>query len=157
MATKIIDKDNGYKKFMKEMLKFTKKPYVKIGLLSKKNQRENSELTNAEIAVIHEFGAPMARIPERSFLRSTFDEKNREWARITSEIVKKVDIRLMSTSEGLSLLGLTAVNDVKSKLRKGPFVPLSPITIKRRTGNSIKPLIDTAQMINSITFEKLNI
>ena len=99
----------------------------------------------------------MARIPERSFLRSTFDEKNREWARITSEIVKKVDIRLMSTSKGLSLLGLTAVNDVKSKLRKGPFAPLSPITIKRRTGNSIKPLIDTAQMINSITFEKLNI
>ena len=49
---------------------------VKVGILGNKTARHKDELTNAELGLIHEFGA--GRIPPRSFLRLPLFLKSRE-------------------------------------------------------------------------------
>ena len=45
--------------------------------------------SKAEIATHHEFGAPVAGIPERSFIRSTFNEEKGKMEKIVAGEIKK--------------------------------------------------------------------
>jgi phage gpG-like protein len=45
--------------------------------------------SKAEIATHHEFGAPAAGIPERSFVRSTFNEEKGKMEKIVAGEIKK--------------------------------------------------------------------
>jgi phage gpG-like protein len=45
--------------------------------------------SKAEIATHHEFGAPAAGIPERSFIRSTFNEEKGKMEKIVAGEIKK--------------------------------------------------------------------
>src|SRR5690348_6338928 len=49
-------------------------------------EQRKDGITNAELATIHEFGAPQAHIPARSFIRSTFDNKRVEYERALQEL-----------------------------------------------------------------------
>lgn len=131
---------------------------VKVGVIG--GSRTGDDLTNAEIAMVHEYGSPAAGIPERSFLRASIDlnrEKYRAYMHRT--VGKLLDKWVLSRKSGpvdLTLaferLGLMAAADVKRLMRlSGYFVPLKPETMRRK--GSSKPLIDTGQLINSITYE----
>lgn len=45
--------------------------------------------SRAKIAIHHEYGAPAANIPERSFIRSTFNEEKRQIRNIVEAEIKK--------------------------------------------------------------------
>lgn len=45
--------------------------------------------SRAKIAIHHEYGAPAANIPERSFIRSTFNEEKRQISKIIGAEIKK--------------------------------------------------------------------
>lgn len=103
-----------------------------------------------DIAVVHEFGT--ANIPMRAHVRSTFDEDK-------EALAKRVVVELTQILEGkstpevsLKRLGEWHASRIKRKIKEGDFTPLAPETIKRK--KSDKPLIDTAQMLNSITHEE---
>lgn len=55
------------------------KSYAKVGVIGSK----------ATIAAHHEFGTPTKRIPERSFIRSTFNEEKSKIVKIIADEVEK--------------------------------------------------------------------
>lgn len=108
-------------------------------------------LTTVELATIHEFGAPGANIPQRSFLRSTADENRSKYARRMERMVRK----FVRNPEGFSILGeMTKLGeavrrDVINKIRSNIPPPLKPATVRRKRGDELA-LVDTGQLVNSI-------
>jgi hypothetical protein len=56
----------------------------------------------------------------------------------------------MTTAMALGQMGNFLVGAVRKQIRNGHFVPLKPATIRRK--GSSKPLIDTGQMMNGVTY-----
>jgi phage gpG-like protein len=112
----------------------------------------------ATIAAVHEFGAPSKNIPERSFLRTAFDENEEELKRAKVTYLRLVFDNRMTLKAAMQKLAVFMEGKVKHKIVSGPFVPLFPETIIRRNKYgraSNKPLIDTGQLLNSVQSEVL--
>lgn len=153
---KIRDIDKGWKNIVRAAkAQAIQNIGVKVGVMGG-DSREGEAVTNAEIAMVHEYGSPSQGIPERSFLRASIDlnrEKYRAYLRkaigALLEAAKKGPIDTRGIFERL---GLMAAADVKALMRlEGFFTPLKPETIARK--GSSKPLIDTGQLLNSVTYE----
>jgi hypothetical protein len=104
----------------------------------------------AMVAAVHEFGYPEGGIPERSFLRSGIHEGIPKFNRLNEANLRAGVLGGKTIEESLDMLGVVAAGEVKRKIRNGPFAPLKPATIARK--GSSKPLIDSGQLIQSITF-----
>jgi hypothetical protein len=130
---------------------------AKAGLKKKKpaagaaHEGSSAPQSVAEIAAHHEFGAPEANIPQRSFLRAGIDGAQSEIGTAVEELTKKVIDGAMTAEVAAARLGLVGVRAVQRKLIDGPFVPLSEKTIKAK--GSSRPLIDTGQMRRSVMHE----
>lgn len=117
--------------------------------------------TNATLGYIHEFGSPAANIPARPFLRpgvSGAQEQlgNRLRAGAMAALTFPPDEKIAMTT--LMGAGLIAQNAVRRYLNAGVSPPLAAATLLARRSRKIaprkgtKPLIDTGQLRNSITF-----
>ena len=133
---------------------------VRVGVLASRggNRRHpNADMTLIDLAIVHEFGAPKAGIPERSFLRRTFSltgGRGAVWLpAFTARVAKAVVNGKLSMMAGMAVLGQKAVAEVRSTITTGSGVPppLKPATIARK--GSTRPLVDTGQLINSISYE----
>ena len=129
---------------------------ARVGVLASKGgtrQAGDGDLTLVELAAIHEFGSPAAGIPERSFLRRTFYERVPDKLReVIAAIVKAVVHEEMDVRRGVGLLGAWGAAEVKNTITQTDIPPpLKPETIARK--GSSKPLFDTGQLVNSITWE----
>lgn len=147
---------------------------LKVGILGDpdskatkaKAKRKKSPMSNLEVGIIHEFGAPKINIPQRSFLRSTFDDEKKGLnkkaiALIKRHIAKGGDPKTKIES-ALSALGVWFVGRVKNKFRNNNWDPLKNPS-KRRRGKvkkgfigpprAPKPLIDSGQLRASIGYE----
>lgn len=90
---------------LKKLDKLTKKikddlgkHYAKVGVLSAKNNRDNDDdsgMTNAKLAAVHEFGSRDGRIPERSFLRLTAEMRGDEMSEFIASIEKAIIEKVM--------------------------------------------------------------
>lgn len=129
---------------------------VMVGVPASKVGRKAGTINNATLAYIHEFGAPAAHIPARPFLGPAIEAMKETIKRRLNQAGKAA----ISGNYGLMMkilnaLGLQGQNAVRAKLNTGPFAPLAPSTIaarRRRGKRSVKPLIDTGQLRNSITY-----
>lgn len=164
MAANVRDRDLGWKRIKNELEKLSKKPEIKIGLLSDTSREKketivndkkiiSEEITVLEVAIHNEYGAPKANIPERSFIRSTYDQKNKDWFKLIEKMIDRVYTGKSTVEDGMNIVGLRAEADIKLKLKNGDsaWQPNAPSTIKQK--GSTKPLINTTQMLNSIAFE----
>ncbi|NCX93984.1 MAG: hypothetical protein EBX40_04845 [Gammaproteobacteria bacterium] len=138
-----------------------KKNYtVKIGVLS--NEKREDGFGAAELAAVHEFGTD--KIPERSFLRSTFKSRQDDFEQVMSQ--NKASIIKGIVENGLepflAKVGAEWVGYVQETFKaQGPgWMPLSPRTLAARQARAGqgKPfsstiLVDTGAMLRSITFE----
>lgn len=89
-------------------------------------------------------------IPERSFVRSTFDEKQKKWE-LKFEFLIGVMIDLQMTAEEvLDALGIEASGDVQRKMTDLQTPPNAPITVANK--GSSNPLIDTGRMRQAVTW-----
>ena len=127
------------------------KDKVFVGVPASSNTLHDGGINMATLAAVHEFGSISRNIPERSFLRSAIIEGK---GKINDTVAQGVQAYL-SQGKQIDLMfydriGLFASNLVKDKIVRGPFVPLAPATIKRK--KSSKPLIDTGQLRQSITW-----
>lgn len=119
-------------------------PMVKVGI-----QEGNAE--TAGIAAIHEFGAPGAGIPARSFMRSTLAEKQKAWAKIAAVRLKA---HLDDIREALEVVGAVAAQDIQDKIKAGIAPEVKPATIRGRSvSKEPTPLIDTGNLLKSISYE----
>ena len=123
---------------------------VVVGVTAKSNARSD-ELTNADLAMIHEFGSPVHNIPERSFLRKPLINNAETVASLAKNAIGKFIAGEISAAEALGVIGEEAKGISKEAVANGISPALKPATIKRK--KSSKPLIDTGQLLNSITYE----
>jgi len=144
MKPKIV-KDSGWDKKLLDMLD---EQTLVVGLREANGGRTDTELSNPEIGSFHEFGLG---VPERSFLRSTFDEKEGSYKNILSKLATRTAKQLKGNIP-LELLGLKVEADVKNKIRSNIPPPLSEATLARKKGKNVA-LIDTTQLIESIDYE----
>ena len=121
---------------------------VDVGVIDAGKHNE-SELTVASIAYIHEFGTDT--IPERSFMRSTLKEKKKDIVELKKKLLVKIQSGEMTMDKALALLGEFTKDLIQQKIVAISDPPNTPETIKRK--GSSNPLIDTGQTKNSITYE----
>lgn len=126
------------------------KKKVVVGVPSATNGVRDDGLSNATIAAAHEFGVP-GHIPERSFLRSTLGEnKGKATGLLIREL--KADISQGDFSgRAFAIVGEKLSGEVKRKIQSGINPELDPKTVARK--RSSKPLIDTGNLLQSITYE----
>jgi hypothetical protein len=129
------------------------RPEIHLGVLGGVGGQAapGSNLTMAELAAIHEFGAPRAGVPERSWLRSTADAKRREWLALLERTLTLAVRGRIDVGAALELVGQRAVADVQKKIRSNIPPPLAQATIDRK-GSSVA-LIDTGRFVQSISYE----
>ena len=101
------------------------------------------------VAAVHEWGAPKRGIPERSFIRSSFDDNLPELIKLRNKLYWQIQQGRMDTKGALFVMGQFLQDRMKQKIRDIKFPPNSPATIAKKGVDN--PLIDTAQMINSIS------
>ncbi len=147
--------DHGGEKLKETIAALAKSdPHVRVGIFADAGTggaTRDGGLTNVEIAAIHEFGAPEANIPERSFIRSTFEANKPKYAGMVKKLLPQVvegkrDVRWM-----FDVIGQQIVADINRKVRvEGVPPPLKPETIARK--GSSRALLDTGRMLASLTY-----
>ena len=110
-------------------------------------------ITVAQIAAIHEFGSSDGKIPQRSMLGATIDEKDMALRLLVGRLLAKVADGEMKQNQALGILGQQVVDWVRSRMVKGIKPALSAATIRRKGAGKSTPLIDTGQLLGSVSFE----
>ncbi len=150
MTTIIVkDFDGKFLDRLKKSLTGKRDRYVKVGFPS--NATESDGTKTALVAAVHEFGSPSQGIPERPFVRPSLDKNRAKRSALNKQNLKKVLNGGITIDAALGQLGHMAAGDIQEEIRNGNFAPLKPATIQRK--GSSKPLIDTGQMRQSVTYE----
>jgi phage gpG-like protein len=119
-------------------------------------------MTNVQLAVIHEFGAPSVGIPARSFIRAPFDAKRNDYLQELRKHVRGVYEGRAFLHKVLSIMGLKMEWDQKNAVLQGEGIPPpladSTIKAKERKGRwntaakeAPRPLVDTGRLVASIS------
>lgn len=153
--SKVEDTDLGLNRIIVTLKEELSDVVIKVGVQAKdktvKRGKDggirNTDQPLVVIAAIHEFG--LGGMPQRSFLRSAFDENKPMINKMGDHIVNSA-IKGISTETALDQLGNVVQGMVQKKIVDGPFVPNSPATIKRK--KSSRPLIDTGHLRQSIRY-----
>lgn len=153
--SRVEDKDLGLNRIIRTLNKDLDGVVVKVGVQAKDKavrrgkggSIRNTDQPLAVIAAIHEFG--LGDIPQRSFLRSAYDENLPMIDKMIQRVANGAVFGL-GTNATLNQLGNVVQGMVQRKIVDGPFVPNSPATIKRK--KSSKPLIDTGHLRQSIRY-----
>lgn len=122
---------------------------IKVGVQgdeAAKQYGDEKDVTVGDVAVYNEYGT--GRIPARPFMRETIEQTDNwaaESAKVHNAVIDGIDPYVAA-----ELLGQQAASDVQNTIYDGDFVPNSPSTIKKK--GSSKPLIDTTQLVGSITY-----
>ena len=131
---------------------------VQVGVLaSAGTHAKGSKFTNAELAAIHEYGAPDAFLPSRPFIRGTIAIQRQAWNTLRARLLKAVMLGKLQPAQALGLLGVRAAADIQNTIRNRvqPYMKeLSERTIKAK--GSSTPLIDTGRLVGSISYEVTN-
>jgi phage gpG-like protein len=117
---------------------------------------ETTPINNATIGYIMEHGAPESNIEARPFLmpgveavKSNIVDQFRRIAKVQMKGDKE------AAERGFNRAGLIAQNSVRRMINSGIPPALAPSTLaarRRRGRTGTKPLIDTGQLRNSITY-----
>lgn len=182
-SPRVVDKDHGWKKIFAAIEAARGKRVAHVGVLADSDKggmhEPGGELTVAEIAAIMEFGTEDGRIPSRSFIRSTFDEKREEMVTMARDLLGKVLIGTITAETALNALGAWFSAELKKKITEGPGVqpPDAPATAlakanKGKTAHlmskkaenigdalaqagavaAVRALVDSSRMVAAITW-----
>lgn len=112
--------------------------------------------TNAEIGYQNEFGSPANNIPARPHLiPGVAAVQDKAVARLTQAASAAATGRMSDSERHLHAAGLIAQSSVRRTLTTAAYRPLSERTLAERRARGrtgTKPLIDTGQYRNSITY-----
>jgi len=154
MAGELVEeRDLGWNRIRRELAELAKNPLVvDVGILGQEATESHGDdgLNNVKLGTFHEFGGSNNRPPERSFLRSTMENKAQGYMNLLQKKAKRFYESGMSVKDFLGLVGQRVSADVKITIKKKIPPPLTDATIERK-GSSV-PLVDTGQLINSITY-----
>ncbi len=106
--------------------------------------------SKANFSSTHRSMGRLILIPERSFVRSTFDEKADEIEEKAKDVIVAA-VNRTDVNKALNLAGQYIEGEIKKKIGNGPFVPNAPATIRKK--KSSNPLIDTGHMRQSVRYK----
>ena len=151
MLPKVKVIDRGWAKIKKNLAGLRAGKAAAVGVQGPDADKDHGDgLTNALLATFHEYGGDPSP-PERSFLRSTMSDHASEYQKELDNIGK--GFFEGGTVEGnLLLAGEKYKADILEKIRSGIDPTLANETIERKRGEET-PLIDTGQLINSLSVE----
>ena len=162
--------DKGWDRIQDELVKM-KTAHVDCGMLSISGAEENG-FNLVRLATIQEFGHKKLKIPERPFMRNTFDT---QLVKIQNFLKNKFSSILKGTDTTYTALesaGIWHVSEIKKNITNGPWKKNAPSTLLANwrkhhkgaitkgealqndsgLGTEIKkPLIDSSVMRNSLT------
>ena len=150
------DRDRGFKK-LRNLVKNLNGAVITVGIHQgvgsyPKSDRRKKPLPVAVVGFINEFGLPKKKIPERSFMRSTFDEQNKKWVKAIERNIMS-SIRANITADRILIrAGKFAKKTIRSKIEfiAKPVNAPRTVSFKPKIGNT--PLIETRKMKRAINF-----
>lgn len=141
--------------------------YAKVGLIGTSGEEvhpteHGEQMTNAQLAAIHEYGT--ARIPQRSFIGSTFDLQRQALWNVLQQGIRGVYDGKLTVKQALGLAGLKLATEIKKRVTSGEGIPPpnAPSTLARKLakgawnsggGGSPRTLIDTGRLINAVSWQ----
>lgn len=149
-STTTIDRDLGERALIRAVDELDD-AHIDVGLFEGE-EHPDSELTIAQIGAVHEFGSKNGKIPERSFLRSTADEKRGAYIKRMDAVAARLQSS-KGSSKGLSLLaavGELMASDVRKKITTLRSPPKAPATLAREGPGFTNPLIWLGYMRNAV-------
>lgn len=143
----IRDIDHGFNQIRQEIAELKRKE-IAVGLQAGKRTKDG-KMDMAELGSIQEFGSSVRNIPQRPFMRDTFDEKNRMWHEMAWKLIGLV-VDGKETAKGtMDVLGSQMQGDVQRKIVQGPFVPNAPYTVFKKLSKSRHKIFrEAARYIN---------
>lgn len=149
-----VEKDNSAA--LKKALAELQATEVLVGVPDTKAGRQSGKINNAALAYIHDNGSPARNIPARPFM----DPGVRRATERINSLMQQIGTAALrgekqKVQRGFEMVGLAAQSSIRSVINEGVPPPLKPGTIaarQRRGRRSVKPLIDTGQLRNSITY-----
>jgi len=132
------------------------KERVLIGIPDSNAARKEGPINNAALGYINEFGSPANNIPARPFLIPGVEAAQpAALKQLTRGVVGALDGHVDAADKALHGAGIVTQNAVRAKINEGVPPPLAPSTLaarRRRGPTGTKPLIDTGQLRNAITY-----
>ena len=148
MGVKII-RDVSNRKKIEDNLVLLKGTQINAGITKRVAQITNDK--SDEKLVTYAYANEMGiGVPERSFLRSTFDENEKTWFNTISNDID-LTVPYSKNKTTLKKVGKNMEKDVKTKIKTSVPPKNSPETLKQKQGNTT--LIDTGLMLNNIEYE----
>lgn len=109
---------------------------------------------NIDKAITNEFGVPQRRIPQRSFMRTTFDEEKDKVNERFIQVVKGINKGDFRVVEKLRRIGIEHEGKVKKKITDIRTPPNAPRTIAEKGFDN--PLIHTGEMRQKVSSEVID-
>jgi hypothetical protein len=164
LSLKIKSNSSGLQALKKRIAKLnTNQPHVRVGLMADgKPRTDGSDLTNAEIGAVHEYGAPDAGIPTRPWLRPGVAKNSKAYQDAIAKALGSELEGQPALTKALGLIGAKAAADVKNFVTQGPEItPTNAASTKKRkeaktrkgSKGKTRTLVDTAQMIRGVTWK----
>ena len=115
---------------------------------------EKSDATIGKIGAVHEFGTDDGTIPQRSYLRSTFEDQKENTKKNLFVEIKKQGKKtgVVDSNKVLVPVAKFLVRKIKDKFKSNDWPPLKDPTRGGKTTDG-KPLLDTFTLWNSISYE----
>ena len=149
----VTDRDAGAKGLVRALAQLGRLK-VRVGVLDdgpKTGATAGGRATLVGVAALHEYGAPAAGIPQRSFIRATVDEKRSEIGAMQEALAAEVAAGSLAPRAALERLGAVVSGMVQTRIAAGIDPPNAPSTVARK--GSSKPLVDTGQLRSAVTWK----
>lgn len=139
--------DHGFGNIIQQALKLDGKG-VKVGIRRGKGSHDGTDML--DIAVYNHFGT--STIPARPFISDCAEKNAGQIQEAQKRLVYRVYQGGLSADGALAQLGTWYTNVQKGHILHGGWFPNTEETKKRK--GSDKPLIDTADMMNTVDWER---
>ena len=144
----VTDTDLGWGRIKRTMSRLSGS-YTKVGLQQGSQRNDEGGLSSlVTVGAVHEFGAPNRNIPQRSFLRSAFDQHRREIDQVLAKEKGAILAGTRTIEQSLDVVGLLHTAQVQAKISSNVPPHLAAATIEKK--GSSRTLIDTRQLVQSI-------
>lgn len=151
MVVKVIDK--GFDKYKKAIEELNSKQ-IQVGMFAKVGDKVLTK------AIVNEFGTTKAGknnnivIPERSFIRSTYNKQYKKVGKRFNQIFVSISKGNFNIIPKLKLIGLEQETETKKTITDMKTPENAPSTIAKK--GSSNPLIDTGEMRSKVSHEVKN-
>jgi len=146
----VIDRDLGWRALFQKIIQGGE-AYAKVGIQQDtKRDQEAGEgpVDMVQLAAIHEFGAPGAKIPERSFIRAWHDSHRGQISRLQERLGKQFIDGKITLRQMIAKLGVYGQGGIRKFIRDLKEPANRPATIRAK--GSSNPLIDTGQLVGAV-------